>query len=701
MESKTGKIVAAVIMTVLMLVFLLPPAMQGMAGQAARGDIGSVAGEGISRDDLTAAEIAFGTATGITVNGLPLPVLVLAEPEMRQLSQLAAMLGPEQSGQLAQLQNQILSRANDRVEELSDDGLRLYLLLREAQAIGGVSRDDAATLLAGGNAQVRLPDDRVVPFSALAGDEARERYITAAQAALDIASASRRYASAVKVSRPVAAREVAAGRQRVTLDVVPVAFDDFVAQVDEPGDADVQKQFDSYRDVAAGAVSSENPFGFGYQRPDRVKVDYLSFDGNAARETAVDGLLEQGVAERGLELYRAFTANRAQFAASTRPASRPATRPTTQPAGGLEALLAEENDEVAAFLDEQAATLEGDDLATWQAFSNAHDDVVRAMVAQRTNDLLGRSLQRATSILSADFASRRAALDAGDVPNPSRVGVAADADGYLQAVAAAVGDEAGLRPETYSTGGDFVPVAGLADPGVAGPIATARAGNGTFAQLVGALTLPLLDEAATEQAEQSGNAIELYRPGPPLPDAAGNVYIFRVTAAEPAAAPEQLDAELRDQVANDLRRQAAYDLALAKARELAAGSGLAGADGATVVGPFLPAQGPTNLPETGPLSTLDAVARASLGRGALNLIASRSEGEASASGVIEIPTAGLALAAALREVQPLYTSSAELERLIAGAREDVGTRLTPSEAMLDDYFSSDSVLRRTGFEPAE
>jgi hypothetical protein len=44
----------------------------------------------------------------------------------------------------------------------------------------------------------------------------------------------------------------------------------------EPQEAALEAQFDKYKDDFVGDVSQENPYGFGYKVPDRVKLEYLA-----------------------------------------------------------------------------------------------------------------------------------------------------------------------------------------------------------------------------------------------------------------------------------------------------------------------------------------------------------------------------------------------------------------------------------------
>ncbi len=71
-----------------------------------------------------------------------------------------------------------------------------------------------------------------------------------------------------------------ASRNQESVNAEWVEFDsDLFAKLldpnDTPSDEEIQTQFEQFKDVAAGQISESNPFGFGYQFPDRIKLDYI------------------------------------------------------------------------------------------------------------------------------------------------------------------------------------------------------------------------------------------------------------------------------------------------------------------------------------------------------------------------------------------------------------------------------------------
>jgi hypothetical protein len=66
--------------------------------------------------------------------------------------------------------------------------------------------------------------------------------------------------------------------EQETIDVEFVKFDSavFAETVPEPNEGRITEHFDKYKEFFAGAVSEENPYGFGYKQPNRVKLQYIA-----------------------------------------------------------------------------------------------------------------------------------------------------------------------------------------------------------------------------------------------------------------------------------------------------------------------------------------------------------------------------------------------------------------------------------------
>jgi len=64
--------------------------------------------------------------------------------------------------------------------------------------------------------------------------------------------------------------------ERIDIEFVRFGSAVFAPAQDEPTQQQISEQFDRYKDVFAGTVSEQNPYGFGYKPPDRVQLEYLA-----------------------------------------------------------------------------------------------------------------------------------------------------------------------------------------------------------------------------------------------------------------------------------------------------------------------------------------------------------------------------------------------------------------------------------------
>jgi hypothetical protein len=66
--------------------------------------------------------------------------------------------------------------------------------------------------------------------------------------------------------------------EKETIDAELVKFDSavFIGDKEQPGEEQILEQFNKYKDIFAGRISEENPYGFGYKLPDRVQLEYVA-----------------------------------------------------------------------------------------------------------------------------------------------------------------------------------------------------------------------------------------------------------------------------------------------------------------------------------------------------------------------------------------------------------------------------------------
>ena len=88
------------------------------------------------------------------------------------------------------------------------------------------------------------------------------------------------YSHMICSNEDVTVRQImqAISTEEETIDVEIVKFDSdvFISSIEQRAAGSEQEHFDKYRKFFAGAVSDENPYGFGYKLPDRVQLEYIA-----------------------------------------------------------------------------------------------------------------------------------------------------------------------------------------------------------------------------------------------------------------------------------------------------------------------------------------------------------------------------------------------------------------------------------------
>jgi hypothetical protein len=88
------------------------------------------------------------------------------------------------------------------------------------------------------------------------------------------------YSSTVCSNEDLTTRQImqAASTEEERVNVEFVKFDSavFAEKQELPGEDKIAEHFNKYKAIAPGAVSDENPHGFGYKLPDRVQLEYIA-----------------------------------------------------------------------------------------------------------------------------------------------------------------------------------------------------------------------------------------------------------------------------------------------------------------------------------------------------------------------------------------------------------------------------------------
>src|SRR5205085_2251615 len=138
------------------------------------------------------------------------------------------------------------------------------LLIKEAQRMNvRVNVDDLKMVMQ--NDIPQLDDDRKM-----------NDYQQAVYDMLLVRDAFVRAIGVIKISQPLERYRVATNAQSITVDVADFDAAKYAAKVTPPTTQQLQLQFARYQNTPRGQPNpTTNPFGFGYQYPDRLKLQYI------------------------------------------------------------------------------------------------------------------------------------------------------------------------------------------------------------------------------------------------------------------------------------------------------------------------------------------------------------------------------------------------------------------------------------------
>jgi len=63
--------------------------------------------------------------------------------------------------------------------------------------------------------------------------------------------------------------------EKIDAEFIKIEAADFIGKIEMPDDAQLTKQFEQYKGVAAGLCAPDNPYGFGYKLPAMVTLEYI------------------------------------------------------------------------------------------------------------------------------------------------------------------------------------------------------------------------------------------------------------------------------------------------------------------------------------------------------------------------------------------------------------------------------------------
>jgi hypothetical protein len=519
----------------------------------------------------------------------------------------------------------------------------LYLLLQlEAEQRGiGVSVDQVGTVMQ--NDLFTEGDQQFTPISPeTVGQDNYDALRMAVARFLPVVALVNRVESDVKITQPIARRVIAA-EQLVQLAIVDLPADHFQKSVAAPTPQQLQAQYEAFRDrIAPTDHPADDPLGFGYKLPERVKLQYLTIPRDQllkavrANKSAYDWEVDERV-------Y--YYAHQDEFVGlPPAPATAPTTKPTT---------------------DEAAAATQ----PTTRPFAEVQDKVASAVMAAPMADLA----QQIASAISARLATD---LKASQAP-ATDLAIKA----YLDAVALDIQKKFAVFPVVTQTG-DWLDAKALGQlPGIGEAMADDKS-------LV-ALAFP----------DAPASALAMLEPSPLLKDAEGNTYIFRITQRDPAHSPPL--SEVQAKVEADYRLAKSYAAAVDAGKALLDSAGKQGLSSAALAQnlpvisttPFQPGSG-----EPIPQYPLNSDSQAAAEAKAAELLSQATVDNPHPLALVELPadkkTSVMQLANVSSRVPPGEMYLLQFTGSLTEARK-------LSQGVASRYFSYDAVKSRLNYVPID
>src|SRR5687767_10693511 len=290
--QRHGKKIMAVFAAFLMIAMALPSAYQASGGGPGGEIVGKLGDEKIKAADVYRAHQAWEILTRT-----PMPTMRDDQP-VRSLADF--FLPPTAS------------------QQIREHPIMFLLLQKEAERMGITVSNDQL------NGMVEN-----IPALKTGNPDRDDVLRDAMQQLLLVRQGYERATSALKITQPWVAHELATQGQSITLNAVEFSAAQYTSKVPPVSAEQLNSQFEKHAGLLKGAVYADNPFGFGYKYPDRVKIQYISVP-RAQVRAFVEANHAPGKPkdpyEWEVEAQKYYRQNQREFA-STQPA--PTTPPTT------------------------------------------------------------------------------------------------------------------------------------------------------------------------------------------------------------------------------------------------------------------------------------------------------------------------------------------------------------------------------------
>ncbi len=429
-------------------------------------------------------------------------------------------------------ENQWTTVMNGRMEtrilasQLHENPNAYYLLMYEAKHMGYAPHYQQAEEFLrnpGGNVAIAMANDTKIPWESLTDELLKDSAKQAVADLMMVIDCFDRALTVVKVSDPLVRHELASAQQRIKSRVVDFTVSDNLRNVPAPTPDDLQRHFQAYGSVEAGADKGEkNPFGFGYKYPNRVKVQYIGIPRAEIRK-AIQA--QKSEYDWEVEGHRYYDRHLAEF---------PTTQPTTSPITMI-----------------GPTTQSG---PTTQPYEFVKSTIMDRLIEPQVNKLQQQIQSQITSRLNLDYQSYLKI--AGSTTAPT--GANYESFEYLQKLAADIEKQHKVTLTVASVADAFRDHSQLSElPGI-----------GKIVKFPD-YALTVVEPFASVAMGTIPASLKLFEPSKPLIDEQGvaDAYIFRVIAGDPSHQPASVD-EVKDRVEQDWKKMQAWELAKTDAKKL-------------------------------------------------------------------------------------------------------------------------------------
>jgi hypothetical protein len=618
----------------------------------------------------------------------------------------------------------------DAVRQIADNPVIWHLLREEARRDGpGASSQEVSNLLESsgqpGQVLIRHNDGRLVSIADL-GSATADAYRAAVADLLAIANRFQSLENTTKVSRPIVDRYLATEFQAVSARFAPVPAVD-AASIPVPSEADILAHFKKYAEFPPGSVSRENPFGFGYRIPNRIKFQTITIPFAPIRAAVRDSRgTETDPNDPSLpyewvtEAAKYYQSNPGEFTVTPPTTENPPaaeTTPTTppSPAPANTTPVKKPFDEVRAELVnrliDQAAVAQMRTIE--QRIRNRHEADYLSWKTARDLDSASTPTPPTSPATSSPAPDSAPAAPTNANPRVSSLGVPFDSTDYLTALAQEIERQFKVNIRWTSHADRFYSADDIsALAGIGRSVAMLNTGERMLPLPMASYAVDFFESfmPANVRDQLGSTALSLYELSMPMQSFLGepDLHIFRIIDTDASHAPTEIPESDRVKIVADLQRTIALSIARAKADQLlerarAAGSidaisadAPAGVTGELPLSVRLGAPEALNIPEAARDSFIHRAMEALLDSSA-------------SAGIVafDVPTADRAFVAqrisltsewisdqGLAQTRMQLTSAAT--RMLQGAQDP---QLAAFEARRA-YFDINAIQKRTNFVPA-